>query len=170
MLLTITWRRVMKMQWIAAAACATLLTAGCASSRSDSGMGNAKVAMAEPEILISQVSTVSEAARHITGGIPVKYQMRIENHAKESITLKRVEVQSIGAGAYDLSPTSHPFDKTIPPDGAAVVEFWAPANISDVTIVGANGPVTLRAVAQFDSPVGQFQHSWVQQVHDFGGR
>jgi hypothetical protein len=44
-----------------------------------------------------------------------------------------------------------------------------PAFISEefgATVYGANGPVTLRSVAHFDSPVGQFDHITVQQVHE----
>jgi hypothetical protein len=158
----------MRIHWVAAAACAALLVTSCGSARSDSGLGNAKVPIAEPEIMITQLSTVSEAARHVTGGIPVKYQMRVQNKASHPVTLKRVEVQSVGSGAYDLAPSSIPFQQEIPGDGVAVVEFFVSASITDVTISGANGPVTLRATAQFDSAVGQFQHTWIQQVHEFG--
>ncbi|MEO8032807.1 MAG: hypothetical protein ABI837_00100 [Acidobacteriota bacterium] len=158
----------MRIQWVAAAICSTLLVTGCASSQSDSGMGNAKASIVEPEITITQVSTVSEVARNITGGFPVKFQMKVENKAKHPITLKRVELQSVGYGAYDLGPSSIPFQKEIASDGEAIVEFFIPAHVTDATISGANGPVTLRAVAQFDSNQGQFQHMWVQQVHEFG--
>jgi hypothetical protein len=162
-------RITLRTQFVAAAVCATILAVtGCGSTQSDSGLGNAKVAIAEPEIEIIQLSTVPEVARHETGGIPVKFQMRVENKANQAITLKRVDIQSVGSGAYDLGPASRPFQQVIPPDGSAVVEFFMPANVSDVTVSGANGPVTLRATARFDSAVGQFQHTWVQQVHEFG--
>ncbi|HKO58796.1 MAG TPA: hypothetical protein VJ276_23215 [Thermoanaerobaculia bacterium] len=144
---------------------AALLLAGCASSKSDSGLGKAKVKLAEPELVLQQVSTVPSAARHVEGGIPLKYRLRVANRAGEPITLKRIDIVSLGSGAYRLPSTSRPFQTVIQPDHYDVVEFWAPGVIEDVTILGANGPVTLRLTAHFDSPVGQFDHVVVQQVH-----
>ena len=145
---------------------AALLLGACASSKSDSGLGKAKVKLAEPEILLQQISTVPSAARHVEGGIPVKYRLRVANRAGEPITLKRDDVVSLGSGAYRLPTATRPFQSVIPPDHYEVVEFWAPAYVDDTTILGANGPVTLRLTAHFDSPVGQFDHIVVQQVHE----
>jgi hypothetical protein len=156
----------MRRSWMLAAGCAVLVISGCTSTKSDSGLGRAKVVVAEPEIVITQVSQVPAAARYISGGLPVKYQVRVANHAKESITLTRLDLQTMGDGAYTLNPTSRPFKMKVAPDGLEAAEFWVPAVINDVTVYGANGPVTLRCVAQFDSPMGQFQHVVVQQVHE----
>jgi hypothetical protein len=73
-------------------------------------------------------------------------------------------------GAYAVESTGRPFDTKILPEEFQVVEMWVPANISSATIMGANGPVTLRATLQFDSPVGQFQEIVVQQVNAMPGR
>ena len=132
---------------------------GCASA-------NSKAQLTEPEVTFTQTSVVAEVARHVTGNIPVHYQVRVANKSGEPITLTRIDVQSMGAGAYALVPQSTPFKQQIAPDHFEVVEFWVPAIIQDATVYGANGPVTLRAVAHFDSPVGQFQSVVVQQVHD----
>lgn len=144
----------------------TLTAAGCASSHSDSGLGAAKVKIADPEVLIRQISTVPSAARHVEGGVPVRYVVRVENHAGDPITLKRIDAISIGEGAYRLPNVSRPFNKKIEPEHYETVDFWAPAFIDDATVVGANGPVTLRITTYFDSPVGQFQNVVVQQVHE----
>ncbi len=142
-----------------------LTAAGCASSHSDSGMGAAKVKIADPEIIIRQLSTVPSAARHVSGGVPVHYAVRVENKAGEPITLKRIVAVSVGEGAYRVQ-ASNPFDKKIEPEHYETVEFWAPAFVDDPTVIGANGPVTLRVTTYFDSPVGQFQNIVVQQVHE----
>jgi hypothetical protein len=149
-----------------AASCAVLVISGCASMQSGSGLGHAKIPVAEPEIRITQVSEVPAAARYISGNVPVKYQIQVANHAKEAITLTRLDVQTMGAGAYTLNPVSRPFSMKVAPDGLEAAEFWVPAVINDPTVYGANGPVTLRCIAQFDSPMGQFQHIIVQQVHE----
>lgn len=142
-----------------------LSTLACASTRSDSGLGNAKVDVIKPELLIVQTSSVPVVARHVEGAIPVQYRLTVLNHYSKAITLKQISVQSVGYGAYTLNPTSRPFKTTVEPEATQVVEFWAPANIENVSLVGANGPVTLRLTAFFDSPVGQFQEMVVQQVN-----
>jgi hypothetical protein len=145
---------------------ATALLSACASSQSDSGLGHAKVNVAEPEVIIKQVSYMPPVARDMTGGIPVKYRVRVANRSGESITLTRIDVQSLGYGAYTLNPQSHSFKAKIGPEQYQTVEFWMPAFISDPTLYGANGPVTLRAVLHYDSTVGQFDQVTVQQVHE----
>ncbi|MCU1350338.1 MAG: hypothetical protein JWO56_3368 [Acidobacteria bacterium] len=156
----------MRTPWIHAAAVAALTLTACASGRPESGLGKATVAVTDPEIQITQLSMVPGAARYISGGLPIKYVVKVANHDKQPITLTRIDVQSIGAGAYTLNPTSRPFKMKVAPDGLMAAEFWVPAVIDDITVYGANGPVTLRCVAQFDSPVGQFQRVFVQQVHE----
>ncbi|HWS71642.1 MAG TPA: hypothetical protein VN605_05985 [Thermoanaerobaculia bacterium] len=156
----------MKSSWILAAAVAALSLTSCASGASDSGLGKATVAITDPEIQITQLSMVPGAARYISGGLPIKYSVKVANHDKQPITLTRLDLVSIGMGAYTLGTTSRPFKMKVAPDGLMAAEFWVPATIDDVTVYGANGPVTIRCVAQFDSPVGQFQRIFVQQVHE----
>ena len=123
-----------------------------------------KSPITEPEIVIEQISSVAPAARGISGGISVHYRLHVRNAANEPVTLKRVDLSSVGYGSYDIGPLSRPFDVTIAPGRESSVEFWAPAQISDPSITGANGPVTLRAIMLFDSPAGQLQTMVTQQV------
>lgn len=155
----------MRIRLAAALSLVALTAAGCASSRSDSGLGNATAKLAEPEVLIEQVSTVPSAARHVEGGLPVRYVVKVSNRAGEPITLKRIDAISIGEGAYRLPNVSRPFNTKIQPEHYEQVEFWAPAFVDNTTVMGANGPVTLRVTTYYDSPVGQFQNVVVQQVH-----
>jgi hypothetical protein len=122
--------------------------------------------MALPEVTIVQTSGVGLAARHVTGPIAVRYAVRIRNVAAQPITLKRIQAQSVGAGAYTLASTSKPFNVTIAPESHQDVELWASAFIEDATITGANGPVTLRLILYLDSPLGPFENVVVQQVND----
>jgi hypothetical protein len=160
----------MRKSTLVLAAFVILSATACASMKSDSGLGRARVNVIKPEILISQTSEMPAAARHMQGAIPIQYAMRVANRSAETITLKRVTVQSMGMGAYRIDATGRPFDTLIQPDEYQIVEFWVPANVVDNTIMGANGPVTLRATLQFDSPVGQFQEIVVQQVNAMPGR
>ena len=156
---------------LAAASAVVLLTlAGCASSQSASGLGSASANIIEPELEIRQLSHVPIAARHATGATPVKYEFRVANRSAEWIKLVRVDVQSVGLGAYRVDSTSRPVGKRIEPDEFQTFEFWIPAVVEMETVVGANGPVTLRAVAHFDSAVGQFEKVYVRQVNAMPGR
>ncbi|HYM60028.1 MAG TPA: hypothetical protein VEZ11_03955 [Thermoanaerobaculia bacterium] len=147
-----------------------LLAAGCGTARSTSGLGNAKAEIIQPEIRIEQISDVPPVAQHLSGPLSVRYRMQVANKSAETIILKRISLQSLGAGAYRLDPTARPFSLKIEPEHFEVAEFWVPAFIDDPTVYGANGPVTLRGVAQFDSGIGQFQTTFVQQVHEFTGK
>ncbi|HUP48652.1 MAG TPA: hypothetical protein VNA04_07665 [Thermoanaerobaculia bacterium] len=146
------------------------LLVSCASTTSDSGLGNARVKVVKPEIEIAQISSVPPAARHVQGGVPVQYAVRVGNRSRGTITLKSVTVVSMGVGAYDVESTSRPFSAKIEPDQYEVVQFWVPAYVNLSTVMGANGPVTLRAVFRFDSPDGQFQEVIVRQVNAMPGR
>lgn len=137
------------------------LALGCASSGSPSGAP-------DPEMQLVQLSNVADVARNVTGGIAVQYQLTIHNTTPNTLHLKRVELQSIGAGAYTLPSLSQAFDRTIDPGETAAIDLRGAAYIADATIAGANGPVTIRAIAQFDSSAGRQQTVVVQQVHPNG--
>jgi hypothetical protein len=144
--------------------------AGCASS-ADSGPTAESLQLSEPEVLIAQLSNVGEAARHMSGGIPVQFRVQVTNPAATEIRLERIDLVSIGAGAYDLPNASHPVNIVVAPQATQSVDFWAPANISDVTVYGANGPVSIRVTSYFNSAKGKFTHTTVEQVHtNFSGR
>jgi hypothetical protein len=145
-----------------ALALSLLFFAACASRRATSPL-------TRPEIDIAQISAVAIAARNVTGPIPVRYAVRVANRAGEPITLKRIQSQSIGAGAYTLQPNSTPFNVTIAPERFHEVEFWTNAIVERTTISGANGPVTLRLVLHFESPAGAFEEIVVRQVNERTG-
>lgn len=142
-----------------------LVVSACASMQSDSGKGSAKVNVPEPDLQIRQLSSVPAAARQVEGGLPVQYALAVRNHASGPITLKQINLVSMGYGAYDVPSTTRPFQAVIQPDQTSIVDFWVPANIQNASLVGANGPVTLRVTAYFDSPDGQFRQVVVQQVN-----
>jgi hypothetical protein len=144
---------------------ALFVLSSCASMQSDSGKGATTVNIPKPDMQIQQLSSVPTAARHIEGGLPIQYALAVQNHSGGPITLKQVTIVSMGYGAYDVPSTSRPFKAIIQPDQTQVVDFWVPANIKNTSLVGANGPVTLRVQATFDSPDGQFQQMVVQQVN-----
>lgn len=145
-----------------------LFLAACSTMKSDSGMGNIKVDIIHPDIAISQLTSVPAAAEHMQGAVPIRYRIRVANRSSQTITLKRVGMQSIGYGAYSIAPTSQSVALKVDPDNSQSVDVWVPANVDFDTTLGANGPVSIRLTLQFDSPVGQFQEMVVRQVSAAG--
>jgi hypothetical protein len=141
--------------------CAALLLLLAACSLQPAGR---KSPVAEPEIVIEQLSAVAPAARNVSGPISLHYRVRVRNVANEAVTLKRLDLSSVGFGSYSVGPFSRGFDVNIKQGGESDVELWVPGMIADPTVAGANGPVTLRAILLFDSASGQLQTVVTQQV------
>lgn len=154
------------MRKLIAAAVAVFVVA-CSSSSNPSGSASKAAAdSTKPEILIEQTSSVPVAARHTDGALPVHYALRVANRALEPITLKQVSVQSVSVGAYSVAPTSKPFDVRIDAQQKQDVEFWV-SGLPSGSIVGANGPVTLRVTCFFENAAGEkFQEIVMRRVNE----
>lgn len=120
----------------------------------------------KPQIQIVQTSGLAIAARYMNGAFSVRYAVRVMNPSPELITLRRVTVQSVTEGAYQVGPFSMPFDVAVAAAQHQDVQFWVPAETGYYSVVGANGPVTLRVVCEFDSKrEGRFQHVVMRVVN-----
>jgi len=137
-----------------------LLAAACGSSN------NMKGKIADPEVRLFQTSVQTAIAEHVTGGIPVDFALSVTNHAEIPITLKRINIQSMGSGGYNVSPTSRPFNVIIAPGATEQVQFTLPT-FATASVAGVNGAVAMRVIAQFDTAQGAFENTTVHQV---GGR
>lgn len=93
------------------------------------------------------------------GRIEVQYAFRIENRSSEPITLRQVQISPVGAGGpYVVERWTYHLNRTIGPAATEDVAFWVRAFAEgDAYALDANAPVSLRAVAHFDSPAGRFQ-------------
>lgn len=142
----------------ALAALLILVAAGCSSSSSSTGGDKA-------EILIAQTNNLPAAARFTDGALSIHYAVRVENRAAEPITLKRVNVQSVSEGAYHVAPQSKPYDAAIAPGQRQEVELWVSATPGR-SVVGNNGPVSLRVTCEFESASGKFQQVVMRRVNE----
>jgi hypothetical protein len=138
---------------------ALLIVAGCATN-STSGP--------EPEINIYQISRVPYGTQHDIAPISTQFVVQVKNTLPEPLTVRRVEVQSIGGGAYTLPSYSQAFNQTIEPGATNRVSLWAPAVVTLNTTLGANGPVTLRLAVEFEAGGKKFQKIEVQNVGAMG--
>ena len=95
-----------------------------------------------------------------TGEIEIKFGLRIGNRSGETITLKQVELMPVGSGGpYEVIRRTYYFaNQSIAPNQSKGVSFWAKADAEGDSLANdANAPVSVRAVAIFDSPAGSFR-------------
>lgn len=142
---------------------AALVFASCASS-SPTG-SQAKIP--EPGIGIDQIVGPAQLG-YPYGPMEVKYDMGVQNNAAETITLIRVNIQSVNpsGGAYSLRNTFYNFKQAIPPNSIGVVSFWAKA-FSWGRGLRENEPVTVRGVAYFESASGTFQKVFIRELSQY---
>ena len=93
------------------------------------------------------------------GSIEVQFGLRIANRSSEPIKLRQVEMTPVGSGGpYEIRRFTYHFNHEIAPNGTRDVAFWARADATgDAFALDANAPVSLRAVAVFESPSGHLR-------------
>jgi hypothetical protein len=143
------------------AAAVALLLAGCQTASVD----EISAQIIRPEIAVYQISNQPIAAQHVSGIGSVQLRLRVINKSAEQLTLDRVQLESVGFGAFTLRSSTQNVSRRVEPDQFANVDFWVPVEFQD-TIIGNNGPVTVRGIAYFSSAVGRFQQVFVQQLND----
>lgn len=129
-----------------------------------SDSANAPLGLIPPELHIRQTQGQAFAARHSEGPISIKFEIDVFNPSSETIQLQRLQMESMGAGAYTMRNSAKPFDTDVLPGKTQTVEMWAPAYANN-TISGANGPVTVRVQAEFKSDLGKFRKIYIEQVN-----
>lgn len=142
----------------------------CALLACSSG-SNAKII--HPELRLVQLSGPAEQ-NYTPGEIEVQYGIRIANRSSEPITLRRIELHSVGSGGpYVLRTRTYSFERVIQPEQYEDVTFWAKAVAEgNAMATDARAPVTVRAVVFFESPAGGFRDVLTQmldQTGRFGG-
>jgi len=125
---------------------AIVFAAACASSgnRSDS-----------PPVTV-QVTPLNERSDvyYFSGPIALQFQVAVANPTNETLTLRRLELQTFGSGAFVLRSSS-PMNVTVKPKGTTTVTIsvWGRALGG---FLHSNEPVSLRTTAYFDGAHGAF--------------
>lgn len=128
-----------------------------------------KVRTIRPEIQFVQLQGPADMS-YPSGEFEVQYGLHVANRSSEPITLKQVRVEPVGRGGpYVVRAETYYVTKTIGPDQFEDVSFWARADGSgDSHAMDATAPVTIRAIAYFDSPSGDFRQVLMKTLQQYG--
>lgn len=126
---------------------AAFLLAACSTSRD-------RVQIQPPDIQLRQVIGPADQG-YPSGPIQVRYEIAIANRSSEPLTLTRIEVESVGTGAYQLIRDALRFNQTVAPLSTERMQFWVRAFARPQSRAGVGEPVTFRGIFYFDTPVGQ---------------
>ena len=138
-----------------------IATAACASSPK-------QARLLEPQILLFQEPLSEFLLQYRGNRISIPFSMAVKNPSGEPITLRRLELQNIGTGAYYVRRLPIFFQQLIQPDETKTVTFTVDA-IAQGGRLGASEPVTLRGIAYFESPAGNFHKLFTQSFRPVRG-
>ena len=134
-----------------------LFTLSCGSTSPAVPEANA-VKLAAPDVTFFQL--VGPADQNFpSGSIQVQYGIRVANNAPEEITLRSIEVSSVGTtGPYVLKRDTFFFRKRIDANNHGDVTWWSTAIArGNPFALDAQAPVSVRATLLFDSARGAFR-------------
>lgn len=141
---------------------AIAMLAGCASAPGSSS--------GAPPLQVSLLQSGAPAADvyYFRGPVNIQYDLAIRNPTNEAYTLRRLDIQSIGQGAYRIRTGAQPMNQSIPPNGTTSVHLstWGRATGG---FMSSGEPVSVRVIAQFAGPNGKsFQKVFTETLSQFG--
>ncbi|HEY4640124.1 MAG TPA: hypothetical protein VII75_02185 [Thermoanaerobaculia bacterium] len=141
-----------------------LMTAACSSGTQ---LSQNAAHIPQPEITIIGRTDLTNVPT-IAAGITAHFEFRIVNQAEVPITLRRIDLDSLGGGSIGIQAKNRPFNLVIQPHTAQSADFVTTAYVTDPNSMSGRSPVQIRAVALFDSPEGSLQKVVQQQVRPEG--
>lgn len=141
---------------------AIVILAGCASSAATSSSNAPALQMT-----LLQRGTPAADVFYFRGPINIQYDLAIKNPTNEPYTLRRLDIASIGPGAYRVRTGTQPVNQKVSPNGTTSVRLstWGQ---STGGFISSGEPVTVRVIAQFDGPHGRFQKVFTETLSQFG--
>jgi hypothetical protein len=143
---------------------ALLIAAACSSGTQ---LSQNAAHIAQPEITILSRSDLTNVPT-VASGVTAHFEFRITNQADIPITLRRIDLDTLGGGAIVIAAKNRPFNIVIEPHTAQSADFVTTAYISDPSNYSGRSPIQIRAVALFDSSAGSLQKIVQQQVRPEG--
>ncbi len=146
------------------AAAALFIAAACTSTNQVS----LKAAhIPSPEITIIGRTDLTNVPT-IASGIEAHFELRIVNQADIPITLRRVDLESLGGGGIEIQSQNRQYNTVIDAHAVQSVDVMTTALIADPNRYSGRSPVQIRMTALFDSAQGSLQKVVQQQVRPEG--
>ncbi len=149
-------------QLLASAVCIALIACGTSGNGGNSA-GKAGTASTETSL----VQLVGPNQLHWDSGmIEMKYALQITNNAPDAITLRQIQIQTVGVeGPYYVPQSSYFFREPVVAGSTRAVEFFAKAiSGGDRYKIDAESPVSVRIVAYFEAPKGNFRETFITNL------
>ena len=133
---------------------ASLSLVGCASSNQSNGP-NVTVRLAQ----VAQSNDVF----YFRGPVSIQYQVAITNPTNQELKLTRLDLQTLGPGAYSLRANGTPMNLRVPPNSTStyLISVWG---YSSGGYLRSTEPVTIRGTAYFQGPNGSFLKLFNQNI------
>jgi hypothetical protein len=151
-------------QLIVSAACAALIACGSSGSGADVPTAE-KIGTEAPGIELVQL-VGPEQLNWEAGQIEMKYALKVTNRTTEPITLRQIQIKTVGLeGPYSVPQSSYFFREPVAPATTRDIEFFAKAlSEGDRYRVDAQSPVSIRIIAYFEAPKGNFRQSFITSL------
>jgi hypothetical protein len=151
-----------------AASCAALVACGSSgdSAKSMKALPTAaEIGTAEPDTQLIQM-VGPEQLNWESGEIELKYALQVTNHAADPITLRQIQIQSVGVeGPYSIPASSYFFRKAVAAGDTTAIEFYAKAlSEGNRYRIDAESPVAIRIIAFFEAPKGNFRKAFITNL------
>jgi len=143
---------------------AFLVAAACTSTNQ---ISQTAAMIPKPDITII-VRTDLTNVPSVASGVEAHFEFRIVNQAEVPITLRRIEMMSLGGGGIAIESKNRPYTLVIQPHAAQSADFMTTALIPDPNSYSGRSPIQVRATCLFDSPEGALQRVVQQQVRPEG--
>jgi uncharacterized protein (UPF0261 family) len=136
------------------------IAAACTSGNQ---LSNNVAHIPQPEITIIGRTDMTNIPT-VAAGVPAHFEFRIVNQADVPITLRRIDLDSLGGGSIGIQAKNRQFNTVVAPHSVQSVDFVTTAFINDPNSFSGRSPVQVRAAALFDSQAGSLQKIVQQQV------
>ncbi len=152
-------------QLLASAVCFAFIACGSSGSSGANVPTAAKIGVVEPETSLVQLIGPEELNWE-AGQIEMKYALRIHNLAADAITLRQIQIQTVGMeGPYYVPQSSYFFREPVTAGSERAVEFFAKAySGGDRYRIDAQSPVSIRIIAYFEAPKGNFRQTFITNL------
>jgi hypothetical protein len=92
---------------------------------------------------------------YFAGPVNVQFEVTLTNPTDQTVTLRRLDLRTLGGGSFFLRATGTPFHVAVKPHGSttATMSAWGSSRGG---MLAEDEPIQLQGTAYFDGPNGSF--------------